>query len=140
MPLGTDPGSARTEQIDKIRAFIESRIPGAQGQQYAEQYGKFAAAHPKLSAQQAYVGWFLIASKLNKKLAVDLKDEVQALGGLLGDTTSALTSLNPLAGLFQANIWERVAMVGIGVILIAVGVAQLTHAVPIATKIAKVVK
>lgn len=53
---------------------------------------------------------------------------------------TALTSLNPLAGLFQANIWERVAMVGLGIILIAVGVAQLTHAVPIATKIATAVK
>lgn len=52
----------------------------------------------------------------------------------------ALRSANPLAGLFQANIWERVALVGLGIILIAVGVAQLTHAVPLATKIATAVK
>lgn len=48
----------------------------------------------------------------------------------------ALTSLNPLAGLFQANIWLRVAEVGIGVLLLAVGIAKLTNAVPIASKIA----
>ena len=48
----------------------------------------------------------------------------------------AVKSLNPLAGLFQAHIWLRVAEVGLGVILIAVGVAKLTNAVPIATKVA----
>ena len=49
-------------------------------------------------------------------------------------------STNPLAGLFQANIWMRVGEVVLGIVLIAVGVAQLTHAVPLATSIAKVVK
>lgn len=51
----------------------------------------------------------------------------------------ALSSLNPLAGLFQANIWLRVAEVGIGILLLAVGLAKLTDAVPAATKIASTV-
>jgi hypothetical protein len=55
-----------------------------------------------------------------------------------GATNAALKSLNPLAGLFQANIWIRVGEVALGLILIAVGIARLTNAVPIATKIAGV--
>lgn len=41
-----------------------------------------------------------------------------------------------LGPLFQANLWERVGEVVLGLVLIAIGVARLTHAVPIATKIA----
>lgn len=53
----------------------------------------------------------------------------QAVGGSAGiaDFLSRLT---------QKNTWVRVAEVAIGIILIAVGVARMTHAVPIATKIA----
>lgn len=53
-----------------------------------------------------------------------------------GAAVDAVKSLNPLAGLFQAHIWLRVAEVGIGVLLVAVGVAKLTNAIPIATKVA----
>lgn len=45
-------------------------------------------------------------------------------------------AMNPLAGLFQANIWLRVAEVGIGILLVAVGIAKLTNAVGIANKVA----
>jgi hypothetical protein len=41
-----------------------------------------------------------------------------------------------LNGLFQANLWLRVAEVVVGLVLIAVGVAHITNAVPIATKVA----
>ena len=47
-------------------------------------------------------------------------------------------SANPLAGLFQGALWLRVAEVALGLLLIAVGLARLTHAVPIATRIAEV--
>lgn len=59
-------------------------------------------------------------------------------GGIGGQVVNAVT--NPLGALFQANIWIRVGEVALGLILIAVGVAKLTNAVPAATKIAKVVK
>jgi hypothetical protein len=51
------------------------------------------------------------------------------LGGLaaVGDFFQRLT---------QAHTWERVGEVVLGLLLIAVGVAHMTHAVPIATKIA----
>jgi hypothetical protein len=38
--------------------------------------------------------------------------------------------------LTQASTWERVGEVVLGLLLIAVGVAHMTHAVPIATKLA----
>ena len=45
-----------------------------------------------------------------------------------------------LARLSQASTWLRVAEVLLGVVLLAVGVARITNAVPIATKIAGAVK
>ena len=66
-----------------------------------------------------------------------------ATGGITslgGGSGSLLSSSNPLAALFQANIWIRVGQVALGLLLIAIGTAQLTHAVPIATTIAKAVK
>lgn len=43
-------------------------------------------------------------------------------------------------GLGQASTWLRVGEGVLGLVLIAVGVARLTHAVPVATSIAKAVK
>ena len=51
------------------------------------------------------------------------------------NVASAVGSLNPLGALFQKAIWLRVAEVGLGIILLAIGIAKLTNAVPIATKI-----
>jgi hypothetical protein len=41
-----------------------------------------------------------------------------------------------LSALVNPHTWLRVAEVGIGVLLVAVGVAKLTNAIPIATKLA----
>lgn len=58
--------------------------------------------------------------------------------GTLAATAAGLNvTYDVLKPLFQANIWIRVGEVALGVILIAVGVARLTNAVPAATKIAK---
>lgn len=60
---------------------------------------------------------------------------------------SQITVPNPLTSADQflamvsnANLWIRVGQVALGLLLIAIGTAQLTHAVPIATTIAKAVK
>lgn len=53
----------------------------------------------------------------------------QAVGGTAGITDF-------LGRLTQAATWLRVAEVALGLVLIAVGLARITHAVPIATKIA----
>lgn len=89
------------------------------------------------TAQAATIQQFVSTHKFStaSKTWGDLKDEVNSAKGL---ANAAVNSLNPLGGLFQANIWLRVAEVGLGIILLAVGVAKLTNAIPIATKIAKV--
>lgn len=54
-----------------------------------------------------------------------------------GAVESALTAIPDfLSRLTSANLWERIGEVVLGLILVAVGVAHITHAVPIATKIA----
>ncbi len=56
-----------------------------------------------------------------------------------GAVGNALGSLNPLAGLFQANIWLRVAEVGLGIVLIVVGLVKLAPpSVKSAAKVAAV--
>ncbi len=61
-------------------------------------------------------------------------------GDVAAGVSGALGIKDPLAPLFQNNIWLRVGQVALGLILIAVGVAKLTNTVPIATKIAGLVK
>lgn len=54
-----------------------------------------------------------------------------------GASLTGLTALGDFASrLSQAHTWERVAEVLLGVVLIAVGLARMTHAVPLATAIA----
>ena len=64
-------------------------------------------------------------------------------------TAAKNASGGPLAGLAaigdffqrltQANTWVRIGEGILGLILLAVGVARITHAVPVATKVAKAV-
>lgn len=78
------------------------------------------------------------------KIISDYVQQKKPITGLdkpgLPNASDITGSLNPLAGLFQANIWIRVGEVVLGLILIAIGVAKMTNVVPIATKIAKMVK
>lgn len=53
----------------------------------------------------------------------------------VASTAAAVTSLNPLAGLFQANLWIRVAEFGVGAIMICVGLAKLGESSPAVQKI-----
>jgi hypothetical protein len=54
-----------------------------------------------------------------------------------GGTSSLGQIANFFSQLGQANTWIRVGEVVLGLILIAVGLAKITHAVPVATEIAK---
>jgi hypothetical protein len=60
-----------------------------------------------------------------------------------GYLTNPLDYLKDIGGFFDdlgsGNLWLRIGQVVLGLILIAVGVAELTHAVPIATHVAKTV-
>ena len=61
-----------------------------------------------------------------------IPQKVNAIGSSVVNDT-----LKPL---FNANIWLRVAEVIAGLLLVAIGVAELTKAIPLATKIAETVK
>jgi hypothetical protein len=61
----------------------------------------------------------------------------QQVGNAAGTVTGTAGVTDFLSRLSSANTWERVAMVALGMLLIAIGVAHITHAVPIATKVAK---
>lgn len=60
-----------------------------------------------------------------------------ASGAVTSGANSALQSLNPLAPLFQANIWLRAGEFLIGVLLIGVGLAKITGAENIVTQALK---
>jgi len=58
----------------------------------------------------------------------------------ISSQTSALNGQIPVVGnWFDTFSWMQAGEVLLGLVLIAVGVARLTHAVPIATKVAKTV-
>lgn len=59
-------------------------------------------------------------------------------GSIGGKAVAGVSVTGFLSALTNAATWLRVAEVGLGIILLAVGVAKLTNAVPVATKIAKV--
>lgn len=71
------------------------------------------------------------------------KTNVQASGGADVKFPNITFGLRDIGKFFselgQANTWIRAGEVVLGLILIAVGVARITHAVPVATKIAKAV-
>jgi hypothetical protein len=59
-------------------------------------------------------------------------------GGIGGQIVNGISLSGFLSALTNPNTWLRVAEVGLGVILLAVGLAHLTGAVPAATKVAGV--
>jgi hypothetical protein len=87
------------------------------------------------TSQAAAIEQFIKTHKFvaSSKSWATLQDEIDSAKGL---TNAAVNSLNPLGGLFQANLWLRVAEVAIGVLLVGVGIAKLTNAIPAATKLA----
>lgn len=77
------------------------------------------------------VGWIGFPTK------ADAEAYVSALHGLGKTVTGAVTSTTDfLSRLTDPNTWVRVAEVVLGLVLIAVGIAKLTNAVPAATRVA----
>lgn len=102
--------------------------------------GETSKGYPtKAAAQKAANAW-------NKSGAGKAATGSTPSNDFIGAGTPGLGGGNPLTGLAaigdffarlsEANTWLRIGEGLLGVILIAVGVARLTHAVPIATKIA----
>ena len=73
------------------------------------------------------------------KLNASAKKGVVGSLPVVGPVVSASETVGQFLGkLGEASLWLRVGEVVLGLILIAVGVAELTHAVPLATKVAGV--
>lgn len=139
------PANSQQEPVSFFAALFDQNFPGkGAGTAYTNYANAQFARDPTISPYLAAKAFALIIA--TKGLAAGLAAGATATGTAAGQAaksgfgSTALTSLNPLAGLFQPNLWLRVGEVMLGLILIAIGVAQLTHAVPIATKIAGAVK
>ena len=144
-PAPPQISGSRAQQIQEIEAWIEVRTGSSQlGQSYVTYCGK----HPHDSAKECYIGWFIVTSKIFPDLFKDIGTGLGTGGQLVTSTEGALGTLGGFLGeLSSAALWERVLLVGLGVVLVAVGVAELTKAVPglkqtfpVATKIAKAVR
>ena len=139
MPVA--PVGSRQQQISSIQQLIINRITpkygSAEANQLAESYGKYADAHPKMPPKQAYLAWFLVESKIPNKLGKDLKLAIGSGGDLFKDTLKSLPSLDIFNGLNLGNILVRVGELLIGLVLIGVGVAKITGAENIASKLVK---
>jgi hypothetical protein len=133
------PNLTRTQQIAYYAGKLDGIYPG---RNYGASYTEYCSLHLKMTAPNAFLVWQLnaLTSGLGSVLKQTFTVQGQITAASASGAVTGLTSLNPIAGLFQGNIWMRVGEVVLGIVLIAIGVAELTHAVPIATTIAKAVK
>jgi hypothetical protein len=117
-----------------------SRPGGARGSQQTNYVIKQAAARPVNTVAGPYAtkadaqAWQTSANTAGNSPG-------SAIGGVTNAAANA-TGLTAIGDFFsrlgQANTWIRAGEVVLGLVLLAVGVARLTNAVPIATKIAGV--
>lgn len=112
---------------------------------WAAEQAKFGAQYSLLQAEQAFIVLWeegTLGTNLAQGSAGGL-----AAGGALGQAgaqAAAATTAGELGSIFSVlqsgALWVRVGEVALGLILLAIGVAKLTNAVPIATKVASYVR
>jgi len=99
--------------------------------------------HGPFPSKQAAISYYTSNSAKNPgwKAPTGVAGNLVNEGANAAGAASALTGINAIGDAFQrltqASFWERAGQVVLGLILIAMGVAHITHAVPIATKIAR---
>lgn len=149
----------RAQQVAQLAAWIDKQSGNAAAAEsgltgkitYGQEYTLYAEQYSTVTALQAYEGWVLtlvggaFTQVLGQGLTAGAGDVGTLATGAGQGAAKFSQSLNQgvlgfLSQLASASLWERVAQVAIGIVLIAAGVAKLTNAVPIATKIAGVVK
>jgi hypothetical protein len=96
------------------------------------------------TAKQEYGGNFPIAGPFNTQDAANQSVAQEQTTIDIPGIGNPLTGINAVGDFFmrltQANTWLRIGEVAIGILLLAVGIASMTHAIPTATKIASVIK
>lgn len=112
-----------------LQALISQAPPALQHPLYAY-YSNRAAVRQSISAAfgKAFSG---LADNLATAAGTAGKAPVALAKGL-----SSLTLASFLGMLLSKSLWLRVAEVALGLLLIGVGIAKLTNAIPIATKLA----
>jgi hypothetical protein len=88
--------------------------------------------------QAGWAGPFSSLAAAHTYLNGTPQQQVKNVPGQLYSATTAVPDF--LSRLTSGALWIRVAEVAVGLLLIAVGIAELTKAVPLATKIASVVR
>jgi hypothetical protein len=107
---------------------------------YARNHAQYGSGSTLTQYEEAFIVLWEDAT-LGKDLASGLAGGAAGAGAL---ATSAATTAGTLGSIFSVlqsgALWLRIAEGILGIVLIAVGLAKLTGAVPIATKIASAVK
>lgn len=94
------------------------------------------AAQKATYTSQGYLLWFGSKSAAQNFVS----SESSAYGSGNPPQLAGLAAIGTFfSSLGETNTWIRVAEVLIGLVLVGVGIAKLTHAVPVATTIAKAV-
>lgn len=97
-------------------------------------------SNPVLAYGLVVTGWIGFASKTDAETVAhnySIPAEARTAGAAASSTIDSVGSF--LAKLSDASLWLRVAEIALGAILIAIGVAKLTNAIPAATKTAATV-
>jgi hypothetical protein len=135
-PLTTGAG-AREATVQGWGQVLTDHFGPAVGNSFIE----FADTHTNLSARTALQQWSNAqAANLGPQLGQVTKQLLQAAGTLPAAGVKALPALDVFKGLNLGTWVMRIGEILIGLVLIGVGLAKITNAVPIATKIASVVK
>lgn len=119
-PIGEHP----TEWVDSVNGHLFG-------------WHEYNTRQDMLNDINAHIGWPQPVGGVTGEIGNVAKN---AIGDTIGNAASgagAAASKAFLGPLYQPNIWIRVGEVVLGLILIAVGLAKLTNAVPIATTVAK---
>jgi hypothetical protein len=123
MPIGTPTGLAGNWWI-VLQPGGYSIVQGTAAQVDAK-YGVKNLRGPYLTSQDASAAAPSVALGQTGPQSPSIESQI---GGAANSAANALKSLNPLAPLFQANIWLRVGEFALGVVLIGIGLARITGA------------
>lgn len=134
--------------LQTYAADFERKFPGHDA---GAGFLAYAQEHPNLTPAEAASAFALEIAFSGVDTAV--QSAISKLAQVLKSTGPAAAAAGSLPGLSgvaaigdffnrlgQASTWIRVGEVVLGLILLAVGIAKITNAVPIATKVAKAIK
>ena len=117
--------------IGTLGGLLNTNLPGS-GWHELNVPGTATEAQAAAAAMKEFPG----AAKPTTSTGTALAQQLGSQTGIPNPLTGLAAIGDFFGRLTSANLWERVGEVVLGIILIAVGLAKLTGAVPIATAIA----